>query len=249
MLAARRPTLQEVATIIVGVAEALAHMHSHGVYHGDVRPFSILLSEDLAPVLLLPEPTAVRVGAAGRFALRQHAGARIDEAAFQEHLRTTVNELTGSVARERPERVRAVVNALFDVSLDLFTAGLLGPKKKHPHVSTAWSVLLPCAARLLAHEPTRVAGSVSNGVDHLAAQASARPAEWIDGMRKLAPHCGSVPQWLDAGKVLAWRAGLVQYRSAALRLAHRYIEGLARLPELTGLLFAHPPSRPLSRRL
>ena len=64
-LAAHRPALQEVATIIVGVAEALAHMHSHGVYHGDVRPFSILLSEDLAPVLLLPEPTAVRVGAAG----------------------------------------------------------------------------------------------------------------------------------------------------------------------------------------
>jgi hypothetical protein len=37
-------------------------------------------------------------------------------------------------------------------------------------------------------------------------------------MRKLSPHCDSVSLWLDAGKVLAWRAGLVQYRPAALRL-------------------------------
>ena len=47
-----------------------------------------------------------------RFALRQRAGARIDEKAFQEHLRTTVNELIHRVASVQPERVRAVVNAI-----------------------------------------------------------------------------------------------------------------------------------------
>jgi len=31
--------------------------------------------------------------------------------------------------------------------------------------------------------------------------------------------CDSVDRWLDAGRILAWRAGLVQYRAAALRLA------------------------------
>jgi hypothetical protein len=154
-----------------------------------------------------------------RFALRQHGGARIDEAAFQEHVRTTLNELIVSVARVAPERARAVLNALFDVSLDLFAAGLLGPKKKHAHVSAAWHDVLPPAARLLAAEPSRVAGSLSNAAEQLAAHASARPSEWIAGMRKLSPHCVSVPQWLDAGKVMAWRAGLVQYRSAALKLA------------------------------
>ena len=76
-----------------------------------------------------------------------------------------------------------------------------------PHVSAAWHEMLPHAARLLACEPTRVAGSVSNAVDHLAAHPSARPAEWIDGMRMLSIHCDSVLQWLEAGKVLAWRAG------------------------------------------
>ncbi|HEX4588801.1 MAG TPA: hypothetical protein VH120_02650, partial [Gemmataceae bacterium] len=66
-----------------------------------------------------------------RFARRQRAGARIDDAAFQEHLRTTVNDLIGVVAAVRAERVRAVVNAMFEVSLDLFAAGLLGPGAKH----------------------------------------------------------------------------------------------------------------------
>jgi hypothetical protein len=154
-----------------------------------------------------------------RFAQRQHAGARIDEAAFGKHLQTTVNELIGAVARVRPERARAVLNVLFDVSLDLFAAGLMGPSEKHPHVSAAWHEVLPQAAQLLAAEPTRVAGSLSNAAEHLAAHPAARPLEWIDGMRKLASHCDGVAQWLDVGKVLAWRAGLVLYRSAALVLS------------------------------
>ncbi len=154
-----------------------------------------------------------------RFALRQRTGARIDETAFQEHLRTTVNEVVRGVARVQPERVHAVVNSLFDVSLDLFAAGLLGPTTKHPQVGAAWREVLPCAARLLAREPTRVAGSLSNAADHLAGHAAARPSEWIEGMRKLSPHCDSVREWLDAGKVMAWRAGLVQYRTAALQIA------------------------------
>lgn len=154
-----------------------------------------------------------------RFAMRQRAGARIDETAFQEHLRTAVNELIGGVASVQPQGVRAVVRALFDVSLDLLAAGLLGPNTKHPHVSAAWREVLPAAARLLAREPARVAGAVSNAADHLAGHPAARPAEWIAGMRKLAAHAESVAQWLDAGKVLAWRAGLVQYRAAALQIA------------------------------
>jgi hypothetical protein len=153
-----------------------------------------------------------------RFALRQRAGARIDEQAFQEHLRTTVNELIRGVASVQPERVRAVVNSLFDVSLDLFAAGLLGPNPKHPHVRKAWLEVLPIATRLLARDPTRVAGCLSNAADHLAAHSSARPSEWIERMRRLSPHCDSVSLWLDAGKVVAWRAGLVQYRPAALQL-------------------------------
>ena len=154
-----------------------------------------------------------------RFAERQRAEARISEIAFHDHLRTVVNDLVGNVARVLPERVRTVVDALFDVSLDLFAAGLLGTEMRHPHVQAAWREVLPAAAGLLAREPSRVAGCVSNAADHLAAHPAARPPEWIDGMRRLAPHCDSVSQWLEAGKLLAWRAGMVQYRAAALDIA------------------------------
>jgi hypothetical protein len=157
----------------------------------------------------------------GRFAARQRAGARIDEAAFQAHLRTTVDDLAREVASVQPERVRAVAGSLFDVSLDLFAAGLLGPEIKHPHVRAAWREVLPRAARLLARDPGRVAGSLSNAVDYLAAQPGSRPAEWIQLMRDLSPHCDSVQQWLDVGKIAAWKAGLVQFRSAALGLARQ----------------------------
>lgn len=163
-----------------------------------------------------------------RFAARQRAGARIDEPAFQEHLRTTVNELVRGVAGVQPERVRAVVQSLFDLSLDLFAAGLLGPRTKHPHVAAAWRVVLPCAARLLARDPTRLAGCLSNAVDYLAAQPLARPTAWIESMKDLSPHCDSVPLWLEVGKVAAWRAGLVQFRPAALKLLRELPPALAK---------------------
>lgn len=154
-----------------------------------------------------------------RFTLRQRTGARIDEQAFQQHLRTTVNSLVALIADGHAERVRAVVNAVFDASLDLFAAGLLGPVTKHPHVRDAWREVLPHAAHLLARDPARVVGGLSNGADHVAAHSSGRPAEWIAIMRNVSEKCDSVPHWLDAGKVAAWRAGMVQYRSAALRIA------------------------------
>jgi hypothetical protein len=156
-----------------------------------------------------------------RFALRLRAGARIDTPAFGQHLQTTVSELIAGVAKVCPERVRAVVSALFDISLDLFAAGLMGPNLRHPHVVDAWRHVLPKATNLLAADPLRVAGCLSNAADHLAASPSGRASEWIELMGKLSPHCACVSGWLDAGKVIAWRAGLVQYRSAALRLARQ----------------------------
>lgn len=162
-----------------------------------------------------------------RFVQRQRAGATIDPIAFQRHLRTTVNELIQKVAAVQPERIPAAVDALFDASLDLFAAGLLGPEPKHPHVAAAWTAVLPQAARLLARDPVRIVGSVSNAADYLANHAGARPTEWIELMSVLSPECGSVAEWLNAGKVAAWRAGVVRFRSEALRISHELPAKLA----------------------
>ncbi|HEX7379394.1 MAG TPA: hypothetical protein VF278_19890, partial [Pirellulales bacterium] len=168
-----------------------------------------------------------------RFQVRQRLGANINVAGFQRHLRTTVNELICKVAVAQPERCRVVANALFDVSLDLFSAGLLGPQAKHRHMSAAWQDVLPPAVTLLARDPFRIAGCVSNAVACLASHPSGRPAQWIGMMGHLATDCDGVSQFLDAGKVAAWMAGLVQYRAAALGIARQLPQKVsARLLEL-----------------
>jgi hypothetical protein len=48
-------------------------------------------------------------------------------------------------------------------------------------------------------------------------------------MRETAGHCESVSQWLECGKVLAWRAGMVQYRTAALSAARQLPNNLSAL--------------------
>ena len=64
-----------------------------------------------------------------------------------EHLCGTVNPLIGSVHAVLPERVRGVVVALYDVSLDLFAASLLGPEATLPFLERLWREVLPAAAR------------------------------------------------------------------------------------------------------
>ena len=154
-----------------------------------------------------------------RFAARRLAGEQLDGDALMEHLLTAVEPLVHAVHGVRPERARGIVVPLFDASLDLLAASLVGPQAKSPHVTRVWRELLPAAAKLLAREPLRVAGCLSNAVAHLISQRSARPEAWIERMTEVAPYCQSVSQLLDCGKVAAWQAGAVQYRPAALRTA------------------------------
>jgi hypothetical protein len=162
-----------------------------------------------------------------RFALRLRGGARIDPQAFTSHLRGTVNPLVAAVHDRLPERVRGVVVALYDVSLDLFAASLLGPEAKLPQVERVWREILPRLTTLLAREPQRVAGAMNNAVYQIASQSGTRPNDWLTRMADLAPHCKSVEQLLDVGKIVAWQAGMVQFRAAAIQTAEKIPHDLA----------------------
>lgn len=162
-----------------------------------------------------------------RFALRLRGGAKIDGGALLEHLARAVSPLVEQVHSSLPERTRSVVTALYDVSLDLFTASLLGPEAKMSWVQRVWLELLPATTKLLAREPHQVAGSLCNAAYQIASQPGARPQPWIEHMQRIAAHCESASELLEAGKIAAWQAGMVQFRAAALSAAEQLRTPLA----------------------
>jgi hypothetical protein len=156
-----------------------------------------------------------------RYRQRQQVGVRLDAEAFLTHVRDGIQPLFCAVDQVFPERSRSIVMPLVEISLDLFAAGLLGPEPSMPWVNRLWHEVLPQTARLLAREPQRVAGSLCNAVIQLAGQPHARPAEWMEGMAAVAPWVDATQLLLNAGAVLAWRAGMVQYRAPALAVARQ----------------------------
>lgn len=68
--------LGEAAWLLSASAQGLAHLHSHGVVHGDVSPANILLSADRGPVLLdLAGDVSAERGTQGFRAPEREAGA------------------------------------------------------------------------------------------------------------------------------------------------------------------------------
>lgn len=160
-----------------------------------------------------------------KFAAAAKAARPIDPAEFQEHLATAVDPIVRGVAAESAERVDLVADALYDVSLDLFGHGLLGAKAQFAVIPAAWRDLLPALAHLVAREPERVTGAVTNALYNMSRTPGARPLEWMQAVKALG--CQTVADLLDCGAVLAWRCGMTLYRAGALQKARSLPPDLA----------------------
>jgi hypothetical protein len=161
------------------------------------------------------------------FANARHGSSALDAAAFAEHLATTLDPIIRAVAQTLPEKIDEVTVALFDLSLELFELRLLGPEAKTPWVMAVWRELLPAAATAVAREPARLAASASNAIVNLATTPGARPRQWLDRWILIAAGCPDVTTLLDCGKVLAWQAGMAQYRASALEVVAQLMPSLA----------------------
>jgi hypothetical protein len=148
------------------------------------------------------------------YARRQHAS--LDGEAFLDHVRVTLAPIAEAVSKVAPDRVEETIDALYDLSLDLMGKTYLGETTRYPALLVAWRKLLPQLAPLLAREPMKVASAVTNAVYNLSTTPTARPTFWIDAMAALGQRCVDRAAFLEAGHVVAWRAGVAHYREGAL---------------------------------
>jgi hypothetical protein len=175
-----------------------------------------------------------------RFEHRRRGGAPLDGAAFLSHLLEVVQPVVSAVASTFPERSAAVLDALYDASLDLFAEGLLGPGAKLPALREVWTELLPAGVPLLARDPVALTGCLCNAMYQVASQTGTQPTVWLERMKAALPKCQSSAEVVDAGVVAAWRAGMPQYREAALEAAERLKASIA--TEALGFPVSHIPA-------
>jgi hypothetical protein len=164
-----------------------------------------------------------------KFALARRTYPALAGEALGRHLCDQVAPVVEAVAEDFPPAVvDEVFDALYDISLELLGKEFFGAQSRYPALPAGWLKLLPALPRLLAQAPRRVAGAVTNALYNLAAEKTADEALWLAEMIKLAPHCADAGQFLTVGQIVAWRAGLAQYRAGALAAARTLPEELAR---------------------
>jgi hypothetical protein len=143
-------------------------------------------------------------------------GKAIDIDAFSRHLREVVAPAVESVHSIDLAAVDAVTSALYEMSVDLFAASLLGPNSRSGMVRDTWSALLPSTPRVLRLDPRRVAGAVTNAALNIESYTQSGVEKWIALMRQSGGLAEDVPAFLALGRVAAWRAGMAHQRDAAL---------------------------------
>ncbi|MCM2317649.1 MAG: hypothetical protein NDJ92_21065 [Thermoanaerobaculia bacterium] len=160
---------------------------------------------------------------------RVASGQRFDAAVLAGHLREVVGPVVDSVYRVDPGSVDPVTDVLFRLSLDLVSRDLVGPGTRYPGIAEGWKRILPAATPLLVRAPQHLAGSLANAAYNVSVATGAVPSHWIDEMASLARHCSEVTEFLDVGKITAWRAGLAHYRHGALEACRSLSPDLAAL--------------------
>lgn len=150
------------------------------------------------------------------FAYRSRTGRAIDPAAFAAHVCGPLDSAVRAAAPAAGDRIGEVVEALYMVSLDLFSHGCLGPSARTPATELVWETLFPRIGGVLAAAPQRAAAEVFNAVYNIASVDNPAAWRWVEKMAETGSACGSADVFLAAGQVTAWTCGMAHYRESAL---------------------------------
>ena len=165
---------------------------------------------------------AGRDGINARFAMMRREFPDLRAETWFAFLRGPGDAVVTAVESVEPAAVMETGRAVCEVGIELVARNFAGPRARHGWVDEAWRRVLTAAASVVAAEPRRVIGALSNAVVQLAATPGARPAQWIDLMVRVAPLTGGdVSTLLRAGQVAAWRSGMAHYREGALAAAEQ----------------------------
>lgn len=164
------------------------------------------------------------------FAAARIARPRLDGAGFLGVLRETVAPVAESAIATQPDRAALIVEALYDLALDLFRQDLLGSRARSAAIPLAWSDLLPRLGAFVAIDPLRAAASISNAAYNLEQVPEAGATEWMARLLQIAAVTppGDLDALLRGGQVAAWRSGMAHYRASALAACDGLAEPLAR---------------------
>lgn len=143
-------------------------------------------------------------------------GSLIDKPTFYDHLRNRLSNIVGAVATDFPERVRPVTQELYLASLELFRAQFFGKESKLRELGILWDETLPTIPHLIAREPKRTVGILSNALINISQNKNTRTNQWLADIKRIAKHCQSATELSETCVVLAWLSGVAILRSNAL---------------------------------
>jgi hypothetical protein len=165
-----------------------------------------------------------RAACNARFAAARRLWPRLDAGDFSLFLRDQLSPLAESLDGLESY---AALNQAYELGLQLVAEKLAGPSAVTTEINALWVSVFPKIAPHIAVAPRRILGSLSNAAHHLASTPDTRPEYWRNRLVELAPRCASADELLIVAQVLAWRAGLSQFRASSLAAADSLASDLA----------------------
>ncbi len=150
------------------------------------------------------------------FIQAKQSKSQLDASAFMEHLRNTIEPIIERIQESEPSAVDKSLAVLYETSLQLMASNLLFNTSKYQAIDYGWKNIFPNLAHLLSQSPQHFVGAVTNALYNLDQSQCADYESWCSKLIEIGQRTQSLEITLEAGKVLAWQAGLAHYRQSAL---------------------------------
>ena len=151
-----------------------------------------------------------------RLACQQYRALTVED--WQAYLKATLSPVAERVAVHDVESVGAVIDVLYDQGLPLVAQRWLGAQARVPVLAVVYRQLLMALAPALAKDPVRLSGSLLNALYQICQHDLRCARQWADSLAAIAGTLPDVDTVLGLGTMLAWRAGMPVYRTAALQI-------------------------------